>query len=74
MWKLLIHLILAIDMARHFTILEEARQFRTSWTKSEEGKYAMMQLLMKAADVSNVAWTFEWNGIFISNERSGTLG
>jgi hypothetical protein len=42
-----------------FTILEEAKQFRRNWVKSEEGRSAMMQLLIKAAYLSNVARSFE---------------
>lgn len=60
MWSLFIDLILATDMAKHFIIMEEANTFnKLEWSESEEGRLMMMKLLIKVADVSNVARKFE---------------
>jgi hypothetical protein len=59
MWTLFVGLILATDMARHFTIMEEARAKRANWKESRDGRFMMMQLLIKCADISNVARPFE---------------
>jgi hypothetical protein len=59
MWKPVIRLILATDVAKRFTILEEARQLKRDWTKSEKGRCSMMGLVIKAADVWRVARLFD---------------
>ncbi|OHT14625.1 3'5'-cyclic nucleotide phosphodiesterase family protein [Tritrichomonas foetus] len=65
MWTLLINLILATDMARHFSIMEKAEQMirrnRPSdpWFSRENDRLLVMQLLIKSADISNVSRKFE---------------
>jgi len=62
MWPLFINLILSTDMAKHFEILDQANAFlRTNedWRLSNHGRMLVMQLLIKAADISNVARSFE---------------
>jgi hypothetical protein len=59
MWRLFINLILATDMASHFAITQDARGRRKNWVDSSEGRFAMMQLLIKCADISSVARPFE---------------
>ncbi|OHS97092.1 3'5'-cyclic nucleotide phosphodiesterase family protein [Tritrichomonas foetus] len=61
MWKTVISLILATDMAKHFELIAEARKLLESgddWKKSETGRLLLMKLLIKAADISNVARKF----------------
>ncbi|KAH0794933.1 3'5'-cyclic nucleotide phosphodiesterase family protein [Histomonas meleagridis] len=59
-WNLFISLILATDMAKHFVILENAKKIQANkWTESDEGRLMFMQLLLKCADVSNVARKFD---------------
>jgi hypothetical protein len=60
MWSLFISLILATDMAKHFTLLESARAMRSpEWAKDREARHMMMKLLIKCADLANVARPFE---------------
>ncbi|OHS92678.1 3'5'-cyclic nucleotide phosphodiesterase family protein [Tritrichomonas foetus] len=60
MWTLFINLILATDMAKHFNIMEQVQEIdKKSWESSEEGRLGVMQLLIKCADVSNVARKLE---------------
>ena len=58
-WSLFITLILCTDMENHFTIMEKAGVYTSNWRDSAEGKLAMMQLLIKCADLCNVARQFE---------------
>ena len=58
-WSLFITLILCTDMENHFAIMEKAGVYTSNWRDSAEGKLAMMQLLIKCADLCNVARQFE---------------
>lgn len=60
MWTLFINLILATDMAKHFSILESAKKIDTAnWSNTDEGRLMIMKLLIKCADISNVARKLE---------------
>ena len=62
MWSTVISLILATDMAKHFDIVKEAENMverDESWEKSEINRLLVMKLLIKCADISNVARKFD---------------
>ena len=60
MWNLFINLILSTDMAKHFTIVEQAQSLdKKTWHTTEEGRLNVMELLIKSADISNVARKLE---------------
>jgi len=61
-WQLFISLILATDMAQHFLYVDAAKLLvhrKNEWTAHEPDRLLVMQLLIKIADVSNVARKFE---------------
>ncbi|KAK8896781.1 hypothetical protein M9Y10_014698 [Tritrichomonas musculus] len=62
MWYLLINLILSTDMAKHFTIVDQGNKMvdeKRKWQKDENDRLLVMELLIKAADISNVSRRFE---------------
>ena len=62
MWSLLINLILATDMSKHFQIVEQGNEMiaeKRQWQKSEADRLLVMELLIKAADISNVSRRFD---------------
>lgn len=61
MWQTVISLILATDMAKHFDIMKQLNDLKEqgNWQETEDGRLLIMQLLLKAADISNVARRFE---------------
>jgi hypothetical protein len=62
MWTTIIDLILATDMAKHFQALKEFAEIFDAGAYSMENKehrLITMQLLLKCADISNVARPFE---------------
>jgi hypothetical protein len=58
LWKLFLGLVLATDMAKHIMILDEPKAPRGHWARDREG-HKMIHLLIKVADVSNAARSFE---------------
>lgn len=62
MWTLIISLILSTDMARHFDIINKFNELKDteSFTMSNnEHRILLMQIILKCADISNVARPFE---------------
>ncbi|OHS96011.1 3'5'-cyclic nucleotide phosphodiesterase family protein [Tritrichomonas foetus] len=62
MWSLVINLILATDMARHFDLLKQFNALKDEDTFSMENpehRLLIMQLVLKCGDVSNVSRPFE---------------
>lgn len=61
-WRNFIELILATDMSKHFEILDECKALLESgrdWKTNRNDRLLVMKLLIKAADISNVARQFE---------------
>lgn len=62
MWYLLINLILSTDMAKHFIIVDQGNKMieeKRKWRKNDNDRLLVMELLIKAADISNVSRRFE---------------
>lgn len=66
-WRWIIHLILATDMAKHFKLIKEANETleqRSYDFSTETDRLTAMELLVKVADISNVSRPFpiadEW--------------
>ena len=62
MWYLLINLILSTDMAKHFIIVDQGNKMvdeKRKWQKDDKDRLLVMELLIKAADISNVSRRFE---------------
>ena len=63
MWILIIRLILATDMAKHFDILKDINQRvdngEFDLQKNENDRYSFLEILIKCGDVSNVSRPFE---------------
>ena len=79
-WRTVIACILATDMKEHQNICEDARQLGTSRTSN---KVLMLQLLLKAADISNVTrphkQATQWsaavqNEFFVQGDKERELG
>ena len=61
-WQLFIDLIMATDMAKHFEIVDEAKNYlntQKNWKDDQYGRSLFLKILIKAADISNVARQFE---------------
>lgn len=63
MWILIIRLILATDMAKHFDIIKDVNQRvdngEFDLQKNENDRYSFLEILIKCGDVSNVSRPFE---------------
>jgi len=62
LWKWIIHLILATDMAFHFKFINEAEEILSQKAlnmKEESHRLLAMELIIKVADVSNVSRPFK---------------
>ncbi|EAY15670.1 3'5'-cyclic nucleotide phosphodiesterase family protein [Trichomonas vaginalis G3] len=62
MWQYFIELILSTDMAQHFIFIDRAKKLlgsHSEWFTSQENRLLVMCLLIKIADISNVARKFE---------------
>ena len=63
MWKWIIHLILATDMAIHFKLIKQADEVLEQGAlnlKNEADRLMAMELIMKVADISNVSRPFKY--------------
>ncbi|EAY20657.1 3'5'-cyclic nucleotide phosphodiesterase family protein [Trichomonas vaginalis G3] len=61
-WNLVINLILATDMAKHFTILQEFNTLidgKTFSMENENHRHLLLQLIIKVGDLSNVSRPFD---------------
>ncbi|EAX89648.1 3'5'-cyclic nucleotide phosphodiesterase family protein [Trichomonas vaginalis G3] len=62
-WKWIIHLILATDMANHFKLIKQAEETLEQGAlnlKNESDRLMAMELIMKVADISNVSRPFKY--------------
>lgn len=62
MWNLVFSLILATDMAKHFTIIKEfttLKEDNTFSMKNPEHRLLLLQIILKCADISNVSRPFK---------------
>lgn len=62
-WKWIIHLILATDMANHFKLIKQAEETLEQGAlnlKEEADRLMAMELIMKVADISNVSRPFKF--------------
>jgi hypothetical protein len=62
MWSFIISLILATDMAKHFSFIKQFNDIYDAGNFSpdtEEGRLLMVELVMKCGDISNVSRPFE---------------
>ena len=63
MWKWIIHLILATDMAFHFKLIKHANEVLEQGAlnlKEESDRLMAMELIMKVSDISNVSRPFQY--------------
>ena len=62
MWQVFIDLILSTDMAKHFQYIDMSSDLHNAgrdWHESQQDRVLIMQLIIKIADISNVARKFE---------------
>ena len=61
-WKWIIHLILATDMAKHFKLIKQGNDALDAGVinlKEEQYRLMVMELIMKVSDISNVSRPFK---------------